>query len=237
MPTALHLDWPGLMNARDLGGLPVAGGGSIRERALVRSDNHSYLTEAGVAALRAYGVRRIVDLRGPNECEQWPSPLAGDPAYRNLPVQGPDNPAGEPTLAELYRGMLDRRPELFGAALVAIAEAPDGAVVVHCAAGKDRTGLVVALALALAGVPDETIGIDYAVTEQRMRSTYDELIANAADDGERAYLREVLRTTPANVTAALAHVRDRHGSVEDYLSAGGFTDAHREALVARLVEP
>jgi protein-tyrosine phosphatase len=236
MPTALHLDWPGLLNARDLGGLPVGGGGRIRERALVRSDNHSYLTDDGVAALRAYGVSRIVDLRGPHELEQLPSPLADDAAYRNLPVQDPGDPADEPTLAELYRGMLDRRPELFGAVMVTIAEAPEGAVAVHCAAGKDRTGLVVAMTLSLAGVPDEAIGADYAMTEQRMRTTYDELIANAPDDAERSYLQEVLRTVPTNVTAALAHLRARHGSVEAYLRPGGFTPAHTEVLVNRLVE-
>ncbi len=233
--TALHLEWPGLINARDVGGLPVAGGGTIRERALVRTDSHSYLTADGLLALRAYGVSRVVDLRGASECEQRPSPLAGEGHYVNLPVQDPADPDEERTLAQLYRGMLDRRPELFAAALTAIADAPPGAVVVHCAAGKDRTGLVVALALSLAGVPDEAIGADYELSSERLSDRYDELIANAPTDAVRDYWQSMRHTPATNITGALQHVRDQHGRVASYLEKGGFSASLGEALVTRLV--
>jgi protein-tyrosine phosphatase len=235
VPAPLHLDWPDCLNARDLGGMPVEGGGTIRERALVRSDAHNYLTEAGVAAVRAYGLSRVVDLRRPAECTLWPSPLAADTAYLNLPVQGTDDPETEPTLAGLYCAMLDRRPELFAAVLAAIAEAPDGPVAVHCAAGKDRTGIVVALALSVAGVPDVVIAADYAVTEDRMRPRYESLIAGAADEDEREYWRAIKRAVPDNITTVLRHLRDRYGSIPDYLTTGGFTEAERADLLARLV--
>jgi protein-tyrosine phosphatase len=235
--TALHLDWPGLLNARDVGGLPVVGGGTIRERALVRSDAHSYLTADGLAALRAYGVSRVIDLRGANECERWPSPFAAEDLYLNLPVMDPADPEDERTLAELYRGMLDRRPELFAAALTAIAEAPPGPVAVHCAAGKDRTGLVVALALSLVGVPDDAIGADYEHSADRLSTRYDELVASAPTDEVRGYW-ESMRSTPAsNVTGALQHVRDKHGDVASYLGTGGLRPEHHEALTSRLLAP
>ena len=236
-PAPLHLDWPDCVNARDLGGLPVDGGGTIRERALVRTDSHFHLTEDGLAAARAYGLSRIIDLRRPAECLQWPSRLADEVTYVNLPVQGEEDPENEPTLAELYCAMLDRRPGLFVAVLAAIADAPDGPVVVHCAAGKDRTGIVVALALTLAGVPDEVIATDYAVTEERMSARYDELIERAANEDEREFWRSIRRALPENMTIVLGHLRDRYGSVADYLRGGGFTDAQQKALVDRLITP
>jgi protein-tyrosine phosphatase len=236
MFTALHLDWPDCRNARDLGGMPLAGGRVLRERALVRSDSHSYLTESGIAALRAYGVSRAIDLRRQVELDKWPSLLATDVAYLNLPVQNPEDSEEETTLADLYRALLDRRPELFAAALIAIAEAPPGAVVVHCAAGKDRTGLVIAMVLSLLGASEDVIAADYALTDERLRSRYEELIAAAATDAERDWWQSIRWAEPANITGALKHLRDKHGGVERYLSIGGFNPGHRDALIARLVD-
>ncbi len=233
----MHLDWAGCLNARDLGGLPARDGATIRERALVRTDSHSYLTEDGLAAIAAYAPSRIIDLRRPAECEQWPSRLAADPAYLNLPVQADDEPETEPTLPGLYCAFLDRHPELFAAVLAAIAEAPPGPVVVHCAAGKDRTGLVIALALELAGVPDDEIATDYAVTAERLKTRYDDLIERTVDEDRREYWRVIRQAVPDNIHITLAHLRDTYGSVEKYLRGGGLTAARQQALVDRLVSP
>jgi protein-tyrosine phosphatase len=234
LPAPLHLDWPGCLNARDLGGLPTIDGGTIRERALVRTDSHSYLTEAGLAAARAFRPSRIIDLRFPTECDQWPSRLAADPAYLNLPVQVGENAVGDLPPAEVYRAWLDRGPKLFAAVLASIAEAPPGPVVVHCAAGKDRTGLVIALALALAGVPDDAIAADYLLTNERLATRYDELIEQAADEAERQRWLAIRWAEPRYILESLQHLRDAHGGVEAYLLSAGLTPAQLSALRERL---
>jgi protein tyrosine/serine phosphatase len=228
--TPLHLDWPGCLNVRDLGGLPLTGGGTVRERVLVRSDSPSFLTEDGVTAATAYGLSRIIDLRRPDEIDLEPSRLAGLSAHLHLPVQVPGDPIEGPWV-HLYAGLLERRPELFARAVAAIADAPEGPVLVHCAAGKDRTGLVVALALSLVGADVDALADDYEITNQRLAPRY----AGLAPD------RDVLagRELPPNrhvILGALEHLRARHGSVEAYLSHGGLTPGHLRALRARLVD-
>jgi Tyrosine phosphatase family len=73
------------------------------------------------------------------------------------------------------------------------------------------------------------------VTEDRMRSRYDELIERAADEDEREFWRSIRRAEPENMTIVLGHLRDRYGSVAEYLRGGGFTDAQQKALVDRLI--
>lgn len=232
----MHLDWPDCLNARDLGGLPVAAGGRIRDRALVRSDAHSNLRDDGLAAARAYGLSRIIDLRRGAECELEPSPFAADPAYVNLPVQDPADPGHEvPDPVVVYCSILDRHPELFAAALGAVAEAPDGPVAVHCAIGRDRTGLVVAMTLSLAGVSDDVITADFATSDVQLLPRYEALLAGARDEAERRYFEEVGQVPADTITGSLRHLRDRYGSVLGYLEAGGFTAAQHKALVNRLV--
>ena len=169
------LEWEGCLNARDLGGYATGDGRETRWGAVVRSASLAALTEAGRAALADYGVRAIVDLRLPAELADDPNPFAepGDHgvAYTNVsfidPAAAP--PDAVSTLAEDYLQMLDRYRQGVAEAMTAIASAPDGAVLIHCAAGKDRTGLISALLLGLAGVPTETIAADYAMTAELLR--------------------------------------------------------------------
>lgn len=227
--TPLHLDWPGCLNVRDLGGLPLTDGGTVRERTLVRSECPSFLTDDGVVAATAYGLSRIIDLRRPAEIELYPSRLADLPAHLHLPLQAADDPEEGPWV-HLYTGLLDRRPELFARAVAAVADAPEGPVLVHCAAGKDRTGLVVALALSLVGADPDALADDYEITNQRLAPRY----AALAADREIPAGREIPPTRHV-IVEALEHVRTRHGSVEAYLARGGLTPGHVRALRTRLV--
>ena len=233
----LHLDWPGLSNARDLGGLPTAGG-RIREGALIRTESLTRLDEGGAAAVREAGVTRVLDLRRPGESPE-PHPFADDDAtYVNLPVEDPADPKQLiGTMLDLYLEMLDQRPDLFAAALAAIADAPPGAVVVHCAAGKDRTGLVVGLALSVAGVAPEDIAADYAITAERFADHFRQYLESLPDDEARDVARSYQATPPENLRTVLEHLDDEYGGVEPYLRSGGMTDAQLDALRERLVEP
>ena len=230
----LHLDWPGLVNARDLGGLPLQDG-RVREGALIRSESLTRLDEGGVEAMREAGVSRVLDLRRPGESPD-PHPFADDEAtYVNLPVEDPaDIKRHTGPMVDLYLDMVDARPELFAAAVAAIADAPPGAVVVHCAGGKDRTGLVTALALTVAGADKEVVAADYALTEERLEPLMRTHLAKIVDDAAREQFREYQSTPAANMLAVLDHLEDQHGSVAEYLLSGGLTEEQLERLRDRL---
>ncbi|MET7396550.1 tyrosine-protein phosphatase [Dactylosporangium sp. NPDC005572] len=214
-----RLDWPGLRNARDLGGLPTRDGGRVRHGAVVRADSPHALTAAGIAALRAHGVTRVIDLRCADEARLRPNVLAGDPMYRLIPFTDPDDdPADELSdlagVDELYRCRIAGDARRVVTAVAAVADAPPGAVLVHCQAGQDRTGMLVALLLRVAGVPDDVIAADYAFSSVCWDSP-----------GE---------CEPEAILSMLALVDDRWGSADDYLLTHGLSPAQLHALRTRL---
>jgi protein-tyrosine phosphatase len=239
-----RLAWEGLLNARDLGGYPAAGGRETRWGAVVRSDSLAALSEAGRAALATYGIRAIVDLRLPDELARHPNPYAepGDHgiAYTNVSILDPA--AGFPpetlTLAENYLWTLDRFAGYVAEVMAAIAGAPEGGVLIHCAAGKDRTGLISALLLGLAGVPAETIAADYALTAELLRPRDQEWLEHGP--GERAE-REALAARFAPTAEVMLEVLEgldrRYGGVEGYLAAAGVSPADLQRLRDRLLAP
>ncbi|PRY32276.1 tyrosine-protein phosphatase [Pseudosporangium ferrugineum] len=202
------LDWPGCRNARDVGGLPTVDGASIRAGALLRSDHHARLTPAAMERIRAAGVSRIVDLRWPHELDEHPSPFAGDPVYVHVPLLM--DPITYDYTDESYGPLLDHNRKHVAAAFRAVATAPPGGVLVHCHGGRDRTGIVVALALAAAGVAPAAIAEDYALTADALAAT----MLNTLDHAEREY-----------------------GGVEAYLRTAGVTRSEIDAVRERLREP
>jgi protein-tyrosine phosphatase len=231
----LHLDWPGLVNARDLGGLPLKEG-RVREGALIRSESLTRLDEGGADLLREAGVSRVLDLRRPGESPEH-HPFADDEMYVNLPVEDPADPKNiTSTMGALYLDMLDARPDLFAAALTAIAEAPPGTVVVHCAAGKDRTGLVTALALSVAGAEPDVVAADYALTAERLAPYLDHELAKVEDPRQRELFRRHTSTPAEFMLDVLDHLEDRYGGVAGYLRAGGMSEEQLAALRERLVQ-
>jgi hypothetical protein len=130
-----------------------------------------------------------------------------------------------------YMLFLERFKPNVGAAVRAVAEAPEGGVVIHCVGGKDRTGLLTALLLHLTGVPTEDIALDYALSEERLRPRHDAWLAAAETDAERKRLERITRTPPQVITGVFDELERRYGSVEDYLRTAGVGD--RELARAR----
>ena len=238
--TERRLDWDGCVNVRDLGGHLLPRGGHTAFGAVVRADSIRSLTDAGWKQLFTYGVRTIVDLRLPSE-------LAEDPP-RALPVDVLHVPLVEEeneeaiaaidsweTTAGAYLEILERFRPNFGTALTAIARAPAGGVLVHCRAGKDRTGLVIALLLRLAGVPPEDIAADYGLSQTNIAHLTAAWIAESPDEAERARRRRVSIGDPQSMIDVLAELEARYGSVRGYLLAAGASEDDLDRAVARLL--
>jgi protein tyrosine/serine phosphatase len=240
MPELMRrLAWPDCGNVRDVGGLPTAGGGQIHPGVLVRSDSLDLLTAEGVAALRAYGIRRVIDLRSADEARARPGPLAADPVYRLLPLIDPAAEARrdasrEPRLADIYCASLTRNGSHIAAGLAAIADAPPGGVLVHCATGKDRTGMTVAIALRVAGATDEAIVADYAETADCLRHRFDAELAAVEHGHARERLRERQSSGPETMRALLHQLDREYGDAAGYLRAHGLARSQVRRLHDRL---
>jgi len=244
------LAWEGCLNVRDLGGLPTEDGRRTRAGAVVRSDNVRGLTEAGWRALADHGVTRIVDLRWPEElAEDQPRDVEIDVVHVSVLGETYDadyvaeldaHLASVDDVADHYAwsyvDFLERYRNRFGLAFGAVADA-DGTVVVHCMGGKDRTGIVSALLLRLAGVRLDAIGEDYAVTAANLEPSTSKWIPAITDEVARAKW-EKLRDTPADaMVRVVREIEARYGDVASYLRAAGLTEAQIERLRERLVDP
>jgi protein-tyrosine phosphatase len=249
---ARRLHWDTCYNARDLGGY-AADGGRTRWGAFVRADNLSRLTSAGQSALIAYGVRTVIDLRRADELTidlnpfAMPSDDPRRPAYINLPLGlGADHAgisavqaAGEgdnASLLELFQQVLAHYWCGIAGIMNAIAAAREGAVLFHCHAGKDRTGLIAALLLALASVPNATIADDYALSQVCLQPIFDQRLRAEPDPAKRERLARAIGAAPATMLGILAYLEEQHGGVERYLRAAGVAEADVERLRRRIRE-
>lgn len=239
-------DWRpvGTANFRDLGGLPTEDGGRIRPGLLFRSDTLQELTEADVDRLvHGVGLRLVVDLRAPGEVDVEGRGLLEGEAVRhlNLALNSKDERAipdlTANTLVRHYLGYLAVSAQ--AAAQVFRVLTDDGMpAVVHCAAGKDRTGVVTALVLRALGVPAEVVAEDYA----RSAEAVPQILARLRRLPSYADRIDLL---PADVHACsagtmvefLAAVDAQYGSVEAFLRAAGLEDDVVPRLRERLVEP
>lgn len=242
------LDWDGCLNTRDVGGLPVADGGRVRTNALIRSDSLGYLTPSGVEAVRRHGLSAIIDLRYPGEGSSAtspavPHPFAEDEVYRLIPMFVPGDQNLDPVLlatastGEIYCAMADHHAERIAAAVAAIAASPPGPVVVHCADGKDRTGLVTALVLAVAGVSRTDIAADYAASEQRLAGRLETLLAAEPDPQIQELIQNHWATAPESMLTFLKHIDERFGGAAPYLHTNGMDAVGLCALRDRIVAP
>lgn len=245
-----ELSWDGCLNVRDLGGHPTIAGRETRYRRIVRADSVRQLTDAGWRALVDYGIRTVVDLRGDHE-------LRDDPP-RELPVEVVHSPFMEtneeewreiereidalraaapdfPTSTrDVYLVFLEHFRANATASLRAVARAPEGGLVVHCVGGKDRTGLLCAFILHLAGVAIEDIAADYALSEERLRPRHEMWLAEAESEAEREWIRRVSRTPAEAMAGVFSELERRYGGVRAFLRGGGATEEDLELAAARL---
>ena len=244
-----RLLWDGCLNVRDLGGHPTEDGGDTRFGRVVRADSVRKLSEEGWRAAVDYGVRTVLDLRFDREREaDPPRELPLDVVHLSLfgdfdegwwdALDARAAAAGDPVAATrlVYSESLDRHRAELAAAVTTVADAPPGAVLVHCVGGKDRTGLVVALLLRLAGVPVTDIARDYALSAEYLAPRHERWLAQAADDAERERLRRIAATPAEAMAAVVEELEARHGDVGGYLRAGGAPDEALERVRARLLD-
>jgi hypothetical protein len=244
------IDLDGTANTRDVGGLPTTDGRRTVSRRLIRSDNLQDLSPGDVRLLvEGYGVAAIADLRAELEVRAGgPGPMTNQAQVTVAQLSlFPSSPSGEPDVppwerrpstgrgfSGLYLGFLAERADSVLAALRLIAHT-EGAAVVHCTAGKDRTGVVTALALAEAGVERSAIVADYAASADR----YDALMRRlAASMGNREVsLAAAVKHRPKAVTMErfLDALAEAAGGVRPWLAAHGWTAADHKALRRKLV--
>jgi protein-tyrosine phosphatase len=230
-----RIELAGVLNFRDVGGYPVAGGGSVRWRTLFRSDALHPLDSAGVAAVTGLGLRTVIDLRTQLEVDHAPSPVAG--RVTHIPLLVGDFQGVPLELSALYRYFVD---ECGGQIAAAIAELCGDEVLpalVHCSAGKDRTGVVIALVLAVLGVPDEVISADYALSGRYLDPDVTPAIGqlSASTGLDEELTRALLSSPPELILEVLDRVRAVAGSVDGYLRAHGLSDSGLARLRAALI--
>ena len=243
-PDQRRLDVEGCWNMRDAGGWPTLDGGWMRTGRLYRSDDPIRLTEAGRAAIAALGLEAVVDLRQDAQVKR--SPGFVDPAATYLlpvvdqviDINNPpqfDHPAD---MEALYHDMIERGgPQLVRAVEAVAAHVEDGPVLVHCALGKDRTGLVVAMVQAAIGVAPASVVEEYALSDEPARQRYRHMLDNPLPDDPPIHRAPPgLWSAPAETMAGLTEaVIAHHGSLEAWVRAMGLTDAAIERLRTALV--
>jgi protein-tyrosine phosphatase len=252
-PRERRLRLEGPVNFRDLGGYAGADGRRVRWGRLFRSDNLETLTATDVAALDALGVRLVCDLRRDAERTATTSVLHGVRVQR-LPIgdlaaetrtmarrvmRGEISEVGVDTMAGVYLTILRLHADSFGTVVANAGDAANLPMIVHCTAGKDRTGVASALLLAALGVEDEDVLADYELsTEYHSIAKIAEVRPRLEAAGVDFSKVETFWSAPRGVMAAtLAGLRAEHGSVEAYLTGpAGVPVSRLEALRAALLE-
>lgn len=248
-------NWEGFYNARDLGGLPLRDGGTTRFGAYVRSADLRYATESGLNAAYDEGFRTVLDLR--NDFETRLEPRSPDDERANA---GRVPPSPEAELPEgmfgvrvplddiraskfwqrmraehragtprFFRPVLEETPDRVVAVLRTMATAPGG-IVYHCAIGRDRTGLITAVLLSLAGVEPEAIAADYALTASELAPFF----ARMGFPDHGPHIAERLAELGFTVESAVLEQLDGFDAW-DVMRRAGLTDAELERLAAPLI--
>lgn len=252
----------GTFNFRDLGGLPLTSGEKVRSGVLFRSDALSSVTAAGLAALAASPIGVVVDFRTPEEQAAAPDRLPDSRPFQTVNLSilegaladaaksmlagSPDPEAlahalsALPSLSEMYVGMLKHGASSFAevAKLIAASRDAPSAVLVHCTAGKDRTGVATALILSAVGVEHDAIVADYALSQTNLAGTWATNMLTAVSSAGLPPTPDlsvlITGTPPAAIETALAWIKTNYSTAADYLVSGGLSSAELATLQRRL---
>jgi len=259
-----RLPLEGLYNARELGGFPTADGGVTAYGVFIRSELPRKLTRGDMDYLKSYGVTHSVDLRGDMEVSRLPSMLrdvdwaryshvpmfTDQAAYASQEKDGPQNPNKHmrpPATAfiewgQLYIEMIEKFKD-WTRRVLDIAANESGIMLYHCTTGKDRTGMLTALLLSIAGVSQNDIIADYCVSQVYMRPVYLELmeLMPPLNDENGKPIHPTIdspfnQTAPENMRKLLDHLNSTYGSVINYILSCGVTQDTIDKIKAKLTE-
>lgn len=250
-----RVDLDGPSNYRDLGGLPLTDGGSTRFGLVYRADRLCTLSDADLLRLEAAGIRHVFDLRSETEAADFPDRLPAGADYVRLSmtsdqtfqartiyeriVDGEIKSYGEADMVAGYLRMLQN----FGPSLARVVRqvGQGEPTVIHCTAGKDRTGVASMLLLDLAGVAAEHVVADYALSSKRRPSLQEDqtearsLVPMLEDYGlDPAEFAPLWEARPAVMSATLEGLHDRWGGAAGYLAAAGMEDSELATVRASL---
>ena len=222
-----HLDLPGSYNIRDVGGYVTKNSTAIRWQTLLRSGKLNALTSDSQQSLLDYGLKTVIDCRSTIEREQAPGVFEAHPdvAYHHLPVFDDDR-IWQALLKvksheEGYILLLEECQDSFRSILETIAQ-QERCTLIHCSLGKDRTGLVTALLLGLAGVPVETLAEDYSLTIAILADVIQERRQQAILAGENIEVFDMIHASePQTMANVLAYLQESYGGITEYVRAIG----------------
>ncbi|MEU1811461.1 tyrosine-protein phosphatase [Micromonospora aurantiaca (nom. illeg.)] len=236
--------FPALFNFRDVGGHAARDGRTVRHGRLYRSDSLHRIDDTDRSAFTALGIRTVIDLRRPSEVERdGRVPDYDGLTYRHIHPEHADWGANrfDSSGVNLARYLADRYADLartgtagLAEAVGLIADSANAPVVVHCVAGKDRTGIVCALTLAVLGVPDGDVVADYALSTAASQRFAEWVRATLPDAEEPP--PPFLESPAEAMELFLAELRTGYGSVEGYLTHAGVTEAQLESLRTHLLD-
>jgi protein-tyrosine phosphatase len=241
----------GAVNVRDLGGLPTVDGRTTREGVLLRADNLQDLSDQDLERLAHVGT--VIDLRTGAEVEiTGPGPLTKTAVvhqHLDLIPHGfdgrselvertiPDESAGEHAMDHFYIDYVRDAPHAVADALRTIADPSHGAVLVHCAAGKDRTGVIVSIALSLVGVTRDAVVADYARSAEKIELIRDRLLNTElySTDIARRSLDSMVPHA-GNMERFLDRIDREYGGIHGLAMTIGFDEESVARLSRRLVD-
>ena len=234
-----RIDLDGCVNFRDLGGYPAAAGRRLRWRKLYRSDALHALSDADVLRLRGeLGLRDVIDLRSSAELAAEGRGLLEreSVAFHHQPLFDGDTLAGDRdaartmTLGQRYVGLLEMARKPIAQVIRILAES-EGAAVYHCAAGKDRTGLISAVLLGVLGVPDDLIVADYARSGDQIDAIIERVMnMKGYDEALKTMPADTLHAKPESMETLVEHVHSQYGTMADYLREAGVEEGVLERL-------